>query len=149
MYVQKKSKYISSSDIIHCIVYTILCRHLFSIYFKSVFIALWTWIIHLQDRGGRGYHPVRVSKVYSQGYVVIKKLGWGNFSTVWMVKDRWHNQKPSAAHPTHNSTGAGGSNHMQKLARKVQKSALHYTEAVIDKIKLNFQGAGTVQIPQK
>ena len=38
--------------------------------------------------GGRGYHPVRVSEVYSQGYVVIKKLEWGNFSTVWMVKDR-------------------------------------------------------------
>eukprot|EP00546_Thalassionema_frauenfeldii_P000037 CAMPEP_0178933626 /NCGR_PEP_ID=MMETSP0786-20121207/23377_1 /TAXON_ID=186022 /ORGANISM="Thalassionema frauenfeldii, Strain CCMP 1798" /LENGTH=232 /DNA_ID=CAMNT_0020611249 /DNA_START=132 /DNA_END=827 /DNA_ORIENTATION=+ len=30
-----------------------------------------------------GYHPVRVGEVYNQRYVVIKKLGWGHFSTVW------------------------------------------------------------------
>jgi len=33
------------------------------------------------------------------------------------------------------STGAGGSNPMQYLALKVQKSAEHYTKAAIDKIE--------------
>lgn len=50
-------------------------------------------------------------------YVVIKKLGWGHFSTVWMVKDR-------------QATGT------QHLAMKVQKSAEHYTEAAMDEVEL-------------
>lgn len=54
-------------------------------------------------------------------YVVIKKLGWGHFSTVWMVKDRkavQSNQKE------------------QFFALKVQKSAEHYTEAALDEVEL-------------
>lgn len=54
-------------------------------------------------------------------YVVIKKLGWGHFSTVWMVKDR----KAAA----NNSTE-------QFFALKVQKSAEHYTEAAMDEVEL-------------
>lgn len=35
-----------------------------------------------------GYHPVRVGEKYKQNrYVVLKKLGWGHFSTVWLVLD--------------------------------------------------------------
>ena len=34
------------------------------------------------DGAEEGYHTVSVSKVYSQCYVVIKKLRWGYFSTV-------------------------------------------------------------------
>ncbi|KAL0080647.1 hypothetical protein J3Q64DRAFT_1632866, partial [Phycomyces blakesleeanus] len=35
-----------------------------------------------------GYHPVHVGEVYKDGrYVVIRKLGWGHFSTVWLVRD--------------------------------------------------------------
>jgi hypothetical protein len=35
-----------------------------------------------------GYHPVRVGEKFKQGrYVVLKKLGWGHFSTVWLVLD--------------------------------------------------------------
>lgn len=35
-----------------------------------------------------GYHPVKVGELYKQGqYVVLHKLGWGHFSTVWLVKD--------------------------------------------------------------
>jgi serine/threonine protein kinase len=48
---------------------------------------------------------------------VIKKLGWGHFSTVWMVKDR---------------KAAMG----QFYALKVQKSAEHYTEAAVDEVDL-------------
>jgi serine/threonine protein kinase len=50
--------------------------------------------------------------------VVIKKLGWGHFSTVWMVKDR--------------KAAAAG----QFYALKVQKSAEHYTEAAMDEVEL-------------
>lgn len=51
-------------------------------------------------------------------YVVIKKLGWGHFSTVWMVKDRKLTKND------------------QFLALKVQKSAEHYTEAAMDEVEL-------------
>lgn len=54
-------------------------------------------------------------------YVVIKKLGWGHFSTVWMVKDRKI------------VTAGRGS---QFFALKVQKSAEHYTEAAMDEVEL-------------
>lgn len=65
-----------------------------------------------------GYHPVTAGEEYNNGrYKVLKKLGWGHFSTVWTVEDR---QSPTKA----------------KLALKVQKSAKHYTEAAEDEIKL-------------
>lgn len=35
-----------------------------------------------------GYHPVAVGEVYNEKYVILRKLGWGHFSTVWMVYDR-------------------------------------------------------------
>jgi len=69
-----------------------------------------------------GYHTVKVAEVYCQRYVVIKKLGWGHFSTVWMVKDR------NASRESDSSS--------QLLALKVQKSAEHYTEAAMDEVEL-------------
>mmetsp|Transcript_11014 Transcript_11014/g.16394 ORF Transcript_11014/g.16394 Transcript_11014/m.16394 type:complete len:796 (-) Transcript_11014:1689-4076(-) len=77
-----------------------------------------------------GYHSVRVGEVYNQRYVVIKKLGWGHFSTVWMVKDR--KVLSTADH-------IGGTNkkpNTQFYALKVQKSAEHYTEAAMDEVEL-------------
>jgi serine/threonine protein kinase len=73
-----------------------------------------------------GYHPVKLGEVYNQRYVVIKKLGWGHFSTVWMVKDRKLSKASSAA----------GTKEKQFFALKVQKSAEHYTEAAIDEVAL-------------
>jgi serine/threonine protein kinase len=33
-----------------------------------------------------GYHPVHVGDKYKNGaYTVLRKLGWGHFSTVWLV----------------------------------------------------------------
>lgn len=72
-----------------------------------------------------GYHAVKIGEVYNQRYVVIKKLGWGHFSTVWMVKDRA--VKKNAQRSPGNS---------QFLALKVQKSAEHYTEAAMDEVEL-------------
>jgi serine/threonine protein kinase len=62
-----------------------------------------------------GYHPVKLGEVYNSKYLVLKKLGWGHFSTVWLVRD--------STNGTH-------------VALKVQKSAEHYTEAAYDEIEL-------------
>ena len=51
----------------------------------------------------------------------MKKLGWGHFSTVWMVKDK-------------QAVTNGKSS--QFYALKVQKSAEHYTEAAMDEVEL-------------
>lgn len=62
-----------------------------------------------------GYHPVFVGEVYNNRYTILKKLGWGHFSTVWLCDDA--------------KTG-------EKVAMKVQKSAEHYMEAAFDEIEL-------------
>ena len=63
-----------------------------------------------------GYHPVSVGETYNNGkYVVVRKLGWGHFSTVWLSRD----------------TASG-----KHVALKVVRSAAHYTETAIDEIKL-------------
>ena len=63
-----------------------------------------------------GYHPVHVGETYNNGrYVVVRKLGWGHFSTVWLSRDT--------------TTG-------KHVALKVVRSAAHYTETAVDEIKL-------------
>ncbi|KAJ5152661.1 Protein kinase dsk1 [Penicillium canariense] len=63
-----------------------------------------------------GYHPVAVGETYNNGrYVVVRKLGWGHFSTVWLSRDTTTNKH---------------------VALKVVRSAAHYTETAIDEIKL-------------
>jgi len=72
-----------------------------------------------EDYKKGGYHPVFVGEKYKNGrYTVLRKLGWGHFSTVWLVLD--------------NETQQYG-------AMKVQKSAKHYTEAAYDEITLLAQ----------
>ncbi|KAI9344044.1 kinase-like protein [Obelidium mucronatum] len=66
-----------------------------------------------------GYHPVSVGDVYSERrYRVLRKLGWGHFSTVWLAHD---------AHSTDEEP---------VVALKIVKSATHYTETALDEIKL-------------
>ncbi|CCW68201.1 unnamed protein product [Phytomonas sp. Hart1] len=62
-----------------------------------------------------GYHPVVVGDIYHNRYRIAKKLGWGYFSTVWLV---WDYQDE------------------RYQAMKVQKSAKHYSEAAYDEIRL-------------
>lgn len=38
-----------------------------------------------------GYHPVHVGELLLDRYVIIQKLGWGHFSTVWLTKDLKYN----------------------------------------------------------
>lgn len=35
-----------------------------------------------------GFHPVYIGEVYGGKYEVLRKLGYGGFSTVWLVKDQ-------------------------------------------------------------
>lgn len=42
----------------------------------------------LEDYCKGGYHPVEPGQVYKDGrYTVVRKLGWGHFSTVWLARD--------------------------------------------------------------
>ncbi|CAO3613760.1 unnamed protein product [Cunninghamella echinulata] len=62
-----------------------------------------------------GYHPVRIGDQYFN-YKILRKLGWGHFSTVWLVQ----------------STKGDGNYY----AMKIVKSAKHYTETAKDEIQL-------------
>lgn len=62
---------------------------------------------------------MRCGEKFKDGrYTVLHKLGWGHFSTVWMVRDE--------------QTAQLG-------AMKVVKAAAHYTEAARDEITLLSQ----------
>ncbi|KAJ3212749.1 serine/threonine protein kinase, CMGC group [Entophlyctis luteolus] len=78
-----------------------------------------------------GYHPVQVGDVYpadSRRYTILRKLGWGHFSTVWLARD----SKP----PASASNGLTSAATNLPVALKIVKSAQHYSETAIDEIKL-------------
>lgn len=62
-----------------------------------------------------GYHPVKIGDLFHSRYHVVRKLGWGHFSTVWLCWDLVGKRF---------------------VALKLVKSASHYTETAIDEIKL-------------
>ncbi|KAL5518147.1 hypothetical protein EMCRGX_G003832 [Ephydatia muelleri] len=62
-----------------------------------------------------GYHPVQIGDIYNKRYKVLRKLGWGHFSTVWLC---WDDQEK------------------RYIALKVVKSELKYAEAAMDEIEL-------------
>jgi serine/threonine-protein kinase SRPK3 len=42
-----------------------------------------------EDYKKGGYHPVSIGDRFDNGrYVVVRKLGWGHFSTVWLALDK-------------------------------------------------------------
>ena len=61
------------------------------------------------------YHPVHIGEVLMGRYVIIQKLGWGHFSTVWLARD--------FKFETY-------------VALKIQKSAPHYLEAAYDEVEI-------------
>jgi serine/threonine-protein kinase SRPK3 len=36
-----------------------------------------------------GYYEVRIGEELNGRYLVVKKLGWGHFSTVWFCRDKY------------------------------------------------------------
>ena len=39
----------------------------------------------LCDYGAGGYYPCHIGELIKNKYLVLKKLGWGHFSTVWLA----------------------------------------------------------------
>lgn len=71
---------------------------------------------HSEDEGIEdykigGYHPCHIGEVLINRYVLVQKLGWGHFSTVWLARDFKYG------------------NH---VAVKIMKSSPHYLEASYD-----------------
>lgn len=62
-----------------------------------------------------GYHPIHLGDILHERYRVVRKIGWGHFSTVWLCRD--------LVEETY-------------VALKVVKSAQHYTETAADEIRL-------------
>lgn len=72
----------------------------------------------LKDYKPGGYHPAFKGEKYKKGrYVLVRKLGWGHFSTVWLARDLQSLRN----------------NH---VAMKIVRSDRVYTEAALDEIKL-------------
>lgn len=69
----------------------------------------------MEDYKVGGYHPVHVGEVFLNRYIVIQKLGWGHFSTVWLAKDQKFDTY---------------------VALKVQKSSQHYLDAAYDEVEI-------------
>lgn len=69
----------------------------------------------LQEYTKGGYHPVHVGETYNNRYRILKKLGWGAFSTVWFSHDMQQNKF---------------------VAIKIQKSGESYYSAAEDEIEI-------------
>ena len=69
----------------------------------------------IEDYKEGGYHTVYVGECLIERYIVLQKLGWGHFSTVWLCKDVKYNTY---------------------VAIKIQKSASHYLEAAFDEVEI-------------
>ncbi len=75
---------------------------------------------HSEDEGIEdykigGYHPCHVGEVLINRYVLVQKLGWGHFSTVWLAKDFKYGNY---------------------VAVKIMKSSPHYLEASYDEVEI-------------
>lgn len=78
----------------------------------------------LEDYKREGYHPTYIGETFMNGrYVILQKLGWGHFSTVWLAEDKLFGQ-PGANAP------------VKYVALKVQKSKESYSEAAEDEIQI-------------
>jgi len=67
------------------------------------------------------YHPCHVGEVLINRYVLIQKLGWGHFSTVWLAKDFKYGNY---------------------AAVKIMKSSPHYLEASYDEVIFYIKKTG-------
>lgn len=90
-----------------------------------------------------GYHPVTKGEVYyskrfpKREYVILRKLGWGHFSTVWLAKSRYN---PNLQQLPNMLMRKGQSHNIDineyYVAMKFVKSSENYIEAAQDEIKL-------------
>ena len=84
------------------------------------------------DYKSGGYHPVHKGETYystkypGREYIILRKLGWGHFSTVWLAKSK---------NPT-NSDKIQSNIEDSYVAIKFVKSNKNYMEAAEDEIKI-------------
>eukprot|EP01135_Chromosphaera_perkinsii_P007177 Nk52_evm1s738 gene=Nk52_evmTU1s738 len=78
-----------------------------------------------------GYHPVKINDVYNGRYRILKKLGWGHFSVVWLAKDLKASNNNNNHKDNNNATCSS-----KYVALKIVKSASQYTEAALDEVKI-------------
>ena len=69
---------------------------------------------------------MHVGEIMIERYVIVQKLGWGHFSTVWLARDLKYNTY---------------------IALKVQKSAQHYLEAAYDEVEILDVAAKNTERP--
>lgn len=70
---------------------------------------------------------MHVGEVLINRYLIIQKLGWGHFSTVWLAKDIQYNTY---------------------VALKIQRSASHYLVAAFDEVEILDQVASYWMKPE-
>lgn len=58
---------------------------------------------------------MHIGEVMINRFVIVQKLGWGHFSTVWLAKDLEYNTY---------------------VALKIQRSASQYLEAAFDEVEI-------------
>jgi serine/threonine-protein kinase SRPK3 len=96
------------------------------------------------EYGKGGYHRVSVGAVFNERYRIERKLGWGHFSTVWVVSDLKREEERSMranAHVSACDDGKDENENEKYYALKIQKSASHYVEAAKDEIEILKQVA--------
>jgi len=82
-----------------------------------------------EDYCAGGYHPCKVGDAYMHGrYEVVRKLGWGVYSTVWECVDTTGDRGADF--------GTGGARAGQRVALKLQKSAPEYTRSAQSEIEI-------------
>lgn len=81
----------------------------------------------IDDYKKGGYHPVFRGEVLNGRYVILQKLGWGHFSTVWLSRDVKYNTY---------------------VAIKIQKNASHYLEAAFDEVEILQRAVKETQNPE-
>ena len=80
----------------------------------------------IDDYGVDGYHACHIGEIIDSKYVVLKKLGWGHFSTVWLtfkLSDK------------------------QLYALKIQKSAEKYIESAFEEEEILYDVAQNYKNP--
>ncbi|KAJ3435038.1 protein kinase superfamily protein [Anaeramoeba flamelloides] len=77
-----------------------------------------------------GYHPTKPGEIFKKRYKAIMKLGWGFFSTVWLVEDIVYGGKLVR-------TKTGKIVKKEKyLALKIVKSSKAYSKISVDEIQI-------------
>jgi serine/threonine-protein kinase SRPK3 len=46
-----------------------------------------------------GFHPVQINEIFDNKYIMVRKLGWGRYSTVWLVQDFYTSSVSSSSTP--------------------------------------------------